>query len=491
MATTLNDLGQTLLAQLYEIVTGGDDTVPKATDNFISWCTPGIPFSPDDFQFSAQGLGSGATAEDEKKLLNQAYNFAQLIDFIPDPTGIYNHNRQETVYRTSEARLSHMYGEILKAAKVVHAELTDDQKAKLQKFRDLLTTTKTVTDIVTGDQKTVVDDSPMIKAYRQKESAYNTAVLNYNNKRIAAQTASGPDGKQAVLDWEANGTIYRQQVTDAENDWASDGYRNDVDEIRAYIDQVTGHSMEEWIQTLRQHYEDGLQSALGAGQTFYLTTLVPGDFATSDGWTGYGMTHDTVNTSTSRVSNSFGVSGGVNFGFWSVGVNASGQFDNYSQNSAISSFKLSFQLTPVTIVRAWCYPEFFMNRGWDLIPGQGWFFNDMPSDGQSPNGQNEPKGLYVGYATTALFARNIVITSSDFVSAYHSYSNSVGGGVSVGYGPFTLSGNYHHSDSGDSFSSDTTNESLTVPGMQIIGFVNHLIGKAPNLLPGINPADLV
>jgi len=491
MATTLNDLGQTLLAQLYQIVTGGDPTVPAATDNFISWCTPGIPFSPDDFQFSAQGFGSGATAEAEKQILMQAYNFAQLIDFIPDPSGFYNHNHQETVYRTSQARLSEMYGEILRAAKVVHSELTDDQKAKLQKFRDLLHVTKTVTDIVTGEQKTVVEDGPMLKAYKAKEQVYLAAALNYNNKRIAAETASGPDGKQAVLDWETNASLYRQQVTDAEQDWVDSGYRNEVQEIRYYIDQVTGHDMVMWIAGLRQQYEDGKMSALGPGQTFYLTTLVPGDFATSTGWTGFSMNHETVNSTTHKESNSFGVSGGVNFGFWSVGVNASGEFDRYSQNYSIASFKLSFELAPVTIVRAWCYPEFFMNRGWTLLPGNGWFFDDMPSDGQPPNGKDEPKGLYIGYPTTALFARNIVIESSDFVSAYQQYSNSVGGGVSVGYGPFTLSGNYHHSDSGDSFSSQSTNETLTVPGMQIIGFVNHLIGKAPNLFPGLNPSDLV
>lgn len=491
MATTLNDLGQTLLAQLYQIVTGGDDSVPPSTDNFVSWCTPGIPFSPDDFQFCVKGIGGGATAEEDKLLLQQAYNFAQLIDFIPDPTGFYNHNHQETVYRTSEARLSQMYGEILKAAKVVHADLTDDQKAKLQKFRDLLTTTKTVTDIVTGEQKTVVEDGPMLKAYKAKMNAYIAAALQYNNKRIAAQTASGPSGKQAVDDWAANAQLYRLQVKQAEDDWVSDGYRNDVDEINAYINQVTGHDMVLWIQSLKEQYQDGQQTALGAGQTFYLTTLVPGDFATSTGWTGYSMSHETVNTTTSKQSNSFGVSGGVNFGFWSVGVNASGEFDNYSSNAAISSFKLSFELAPVTIVRAWCYPEFFMNRGWTLQKGNGWFFDDLPSDGQPPNGQNEPKGNYIGYATTALFARNIVIESADFVSAYHAYSNSVGGGVSVGWGPFTLSGNYHHSDSGDSFSSTTTDQALTVPGTCVIGFVNHLIGKAPNPFPELKDSDFV
>ncbi len=58
MAVTLNDLGKTLLAQLYENVTGGDGSVPPAEDAFISWAQPGIPFGLNDFQFAVQGLSA-------------------------------------------------------------------------------------------------------------------------------------------------------------------------------------------------------------------------------------------------------------------------------------------------------------------------------------------------------------------------------------------------------------------------------------------------
>src|SRR5581483_11678849 len=84
MATTLNDLGKTLLAQLYNIVTGGDEHIPPSPNNFLSWCQPGIPFEPVDFTFSAKGIGGGGTAEEDKLLLQEAFNFAQVVDFVPD-----------------------------------------------------------------------------------------------------------------------------------------------------------------------------------------------------------------------------------------------------------------------------------------------------------------------------------------------------------------------------------------------------------------------
>jgi len=72
----LNDLGRTLLAQLYEIVTGGDDSVPRSKDNFFSWCLPGIPYMPEDFIFCVKGFAA-QDAQDYKLLLQQAFNFAK------------------------------------------------------------------------------------------------------------------------------------------------------------------------------------------------------------------------------------------------------------------------------------------------------------------------------------------------------------------------------------------------------------------------------
>ena len=45
-----------IMGKLYNILTNGDDTVPKSEDNFFSWATPGIPIMPGDFEFLSQGL---------------------------------------------------------------------------------------------------------------------------------------------------------------------------------------------------------------------------------------------------------------------------------------------------------------------------------------------------------------------------------------------------------------------------------------------------
>ena len=484
MPITLNDLGKTLISQLYQVITGGDEHVPPSKNSFVSWVTPGLAFTPEDFQFCATGLGGGKDAEADKRLVQQAFNLANLVDFIPDRTLVYNNDMQQTVWRTSEARLSHLYGEILNSAKVVTYELSDAEKAKIEKFRKLLRTEKVVKDIITDEEKTVVEDGPVLRLYNEKLAAYLMAATNYNNKRIAAQAAMGPEGKLAVADWSNNAHLYRMQVKAAMDDWTGNGYRNEVDSMRAFIDRVTQRDMGLWIQRLKEYFNDAEQAGLGAGQTFKFTTLIPGNFAISRAWNGYSLSHSSVNSSSRAESSAWGGSAGVNFGFFSVGGGASGSSSQYSSNYAVSNFKLSFEFTQAVISRPWFYPEFFMNRGWTLRKGEGWNYDQMPSDGKLP-----PSGNLIGYPTTILFARNVVIESAEFVSAYKAYSKSVGGGGSIGWGPFRLSGHYSHSESGRQYNSESDSKSIRIPGIQAIGFINHMIGKAPNPLPELKEAD--
>ncbi len=485
MTYTLKDLGTVFRTTMYDVLCGGDGSLPPSKDSFVTWCTPGLPYTERDFDFAASGLGTAADAEGEKRMLQNAFNFAMQVDFIPDPKACYTYDSQQGVYRNEAGlRLSELYGEILRFAKVVNYPMTPEQQAKLDKFRGLLRTTRTVKDIVTDAEKQVTEDGPMLAAYKQKMQEYIVAQLAYNNKRVGAQAASGPEGKAAVMDWANNAQLYLMQVQAASDAWASGGYKNDVEEINAYIQQVTQRSLLLWKQQLDTYLKDAQVNATGAGERFYYTTLAPGDFASAPGWTTYTMDHSMVDTSTHSESTSWSAGGSVNFGFWSVGGGVHSDSTSFDANTAVESFSLSFDMTQAQIIRPWFYPEFFINRGWTLRKGEGWMFDQMPSDGAEP-----PNGLFVGYPMQMIFVRNVTIKSSSFVTAYHQYSSSVGADASVGWGPFCLKGSYNHSESGDHFHAEGDDASITIPGMQVIAFVNHLLGKTPDPLPDFKDED--
>jgi len=170
-----------------------------------------------------QGLVGGADAAASLAIQQHASEFSTIVDFIPDVSQVFTQDHQQTVLRSSEARLSFMYGEILRAARVVKQELSQEDQEKLAKFRGLLSVTKSVKDIVTDEVKQVTSPSPMMQAYTEKSQDYIQAVMNYHNKRVAAQSAVGPDGKAAVLDFANNAQLYRMQAEQALRAWEADG----------------------------------------------------------------------------------------------------------------------------------------------------------------------------------------------------------------------------------------------------------------------------
>ena len=72
--------------------------------------------------------------------------------------------------------------------------------------------------------------------YNEKRKAYENATFEYNDLRIKALSGSDSD---AIRNFSVNGHILRSKVTTALNDWVNNGYKNDVETILAYIDQIT------------------------------------------------------------------------------------------------------------------------------------------------------------------------------------------------------------------------------------------------------------
>lgn len=487
MAHPLNDLGTALTAQIYQTVMGGDDKVKPDPDTFFTWVTPGLPFSAEDLDFCSQGIFSAPDAETQNKRVMHAYNLATLMDFIPDVGAAYTSEKQAGMYKPdAEKRLSEIYRQILRFARVVDHPLTEEEQAKLDKFRGLLWETKVVKDLVTDEEKEITEPSKLMRAYNDFMTKYLDAATEYNGKRAAAAGAIGPEGKQASADWILNQDNYYLKVKAAADAWAGGGYRHQVDDINAYITRTTQRSLKLWVRSLEERYDRAQISTPEIGVSFPYTTLVPGDLANSQGWTRIGVTHNHTQWAKDNVETSWKAGGGINYGLFSFDAEGGRTSSSYSESEKVEDFKMSFELCQALVVRSGYYPEIFSNRGWTLRKGEGWMFDDMPSDGERP-----PKGEFIGYATQAIFVRNVEITSRDFVKAYQKTASEVTAGGGVGWGPFRLKGSYKRSEQHEDFESTEDGQSLSVGGMQIIGFVNHLIGKAPNPLEDLDDADFV
>jgi hypothetical protein len=530
MANTVEPaaLANAIMGKLYNILTNGDSTVPKSTDNFFSWCTPGIPVTPEDFRFLSQGLsgvvtpdaaknlasvaasaggasgsassgsGGGLTsdqlnqlrASDTNQVYQQAEMLARILDFVPDLTTINNQQFSSFSVANNEGTLSDRYKYILAMSQVMDQELDQATKDKIAKFRGLLQTTTPKTDLVTGDVTQVTGPSPLVQVYNTKMAAYDNAALNYNQARINALTANDP---AAVQNWAINARILRDQVNAAMADWISNGYKQDYEEIAAYINQVMARD----LAMLKQEYEQDLANAtltgISSGSDFAYTALAPPDFATASGWSRFtfssGDFHQYANSSFNTEGWSVKASGGF-FGFGASG-GASGSHSSSQFNSGfeLDSFSLAFSICQIPIIKSWFKDAYFMSKSWRFDQTNPDTKSLLLSDGGKP-----PKGYLPAYPTSVVFIKDLVlgIRKDSAAGQYitQQSASSQGGGVSVGFGPFSFGGSAsHYSSSG--YSSQNINSSwddqgLTVAGMQIAGFKCHVItSKTPDPDPSI------
>jgi hypothetical protein len=544
-------LANSVMSHLYDVLTNGDDTVPKSEDNFFSWCTPGIPFREEDFEFLTQGLtgvvkkaaiaqmrdsipgnsdnsekqSSGSIsapngnnpeqsnegaqikltpaeleklrAQDTAGLSMQSENFARLVDFVPDISSATNDQFAQLSIMSNEGSLSERYEYILRMSQVMKSELPEETKKKIEKFRGLLNVSKVKKNILDDSETIVQEPSPMVQAYNEKLSAYQDAALEYNARRIDGLAA---EDAKAVHFWSINANILRNRVKAAMNDWVANGFKNEYEQIGAFIDQV----MQRDMSLLKEEYRDDLLKAqltgLASGSDFYYTSLVPGNFVKASGWTEFTFNsshferhrQSSYNYSQSASRSRRGVAGLLGFaGRESSSSSASGSA-SYKGTFDSDSFYLKFKVAQVPIVRPWFKTAFLNSKTWRFDQSNLEAKGQMVSDGGKT-----PKGLIPAYPTMIVVIKDLEMCianssgMSEFEGHYSQSNSSSSGGGFFAFGSLNLGGSYNSSSSSgsggwsSSYEYDRDTQTMKVPGLQVIGFKCHIVPKSPNPLPEI------
>jgi len=501
--TKPDDLMRALLAKINEIITGGDNNVPtKSKTHYVSWCRSGMPFTPQDFEFCTQGItgvvkpaskpvaataGGGADvavatgpatdingdtdATKTVKLIGQAADFSLFVDYIPEKSATYN---------TSQERLSKICENVLRMSKVANLPISKEEQAKMNKFRSLMYKQEEKENIVTGEKTLVTVESPMMVAYNECMQAYEDAILLYNAKRVNAAAAVD---RAAVLDFATNASIYYNKVKAAQNAWVSKGYKNEVEAMNSFINGIGRRNLSLWRDGLIDNMSKAKLTDPTSGSDFYYTSIFPRNFATSKSWLQFNFSEGEYNSYSKKEVSRWGASGGLGFGLWRAQASAGGMKEEGQVNVNMANFSMSFDLTQVSISRPWAPIEFFSNRGWTLEPGAGWTF----AGGKLPlsTGGDDPSGPFIAYPTSAIFVRNVVIRFNASQMEQNTLNQSFSGGGSVGWGPFQIGGSYSKGKEERKFNSQYKNNEIRIDGMTLIGFVNKLVGKVPDLDPSI------
>jgi hypothetical protein len=375
-------------------------------------------------------------------------------------------------------------------SQIMKTELPEETKKKIEKFRGLLSVTKMKKNLIDDTETPVTESSPLVQVYNEKLKNYEDAALEYNSHRIAALTA---DNVKDVHFWAMNANILRNAVRAAMADWVTNGYKNDYEQISAFIDQV----MQRDMSLLKQQYKDDLEKArltgLASGSDFYYTSVVPGNFLKASGWTEFTFNSSDYNSSSNfSYASSFSSKGGGGGLFGVVGAGGRASKAHLESQSHLQfnseHFGMSFWVTQVPIVRPWFKTSFLTSKLWRFDQNNPESKGEMVNDGGKP-----PQGKIPAYPTSMIVIKDLKIVLakssgvSDYMSSYDRSSSSSGGYLQLG--SFHLAGySGRSSASGQASRSldyDSESQTLSVPGAQIIGFKCHVLPKSPDPLSSI------
>ncbi|MFH8471076.1 hypothetical protein [Streptomyces sp. NPDC017991] len=461
---SLKEIGEALQNQIFYAV-AKDKDAKTDPESFITMCMPGLPYEAADFDFAR--FGFTGSAEEIKARQQAAFNFAMLVDVVPSHEAVYD---GVAIWKINSAsRLSTKYELILRNSKVAVDELSPNDEEALKKARAVIFTVKNE-----GKPNEEIEPTTKYENYRKYMTAYVKSVMEYNRKRLRHLTCPKAEEAHWLQDWQFNGESYLEEVKTAWSDWISFGYKGKIEEAFATIEQFTQRSAKQWKRELQSTYR---ANQFTGPAKYPFTTLTPANFA-KGGWTTYSLVSKQLDDKKVKKYEEWQVGASGNWGLWHASGGAKSYSETYTHDYKLDEFEVEFEITQAQIVRPWFYPEFLETRGWKMT--EGWENGNL-SDGKKP-----PKGYMVAYPLHVIFIKDLKIKSKSLVTALKTEIKKVGADATVGYGAITFQGKYNGGKEGSHFTSKFTEDTVTVKGMQIIAFRNHLFnGKTPNPSPNV------
>lgn len=431
-------------------------------------------------------------AERTTLLYMQAENFAQMVDFIPDVSGRAGRKEEGLAVLENEGSLYDVYRRVLTMSEVAQYELDEATRAKLEKAKAMLTTTVMQEDFLSDEKVPVEVDSRLVEEYNAAMEAYNDAFLEYNNRRIAALTGQSA---QAVHDWALNAGLYYNKVNAAMQAWTGKGHKQQYEQINAFIANVT----EKDLSLLKAEYkailDRSMMMGLVTGTEFPFTTVSPANFANASGWTDFtfNMRRYKDHADSEVENHSWKVDQTSTSWFHKQHYNygKDNQFQELDLGLEETNVDISFKICQVNIVRPWFKPSFLTCRSWRFAPGT----EEGKKGTILSSGGPKPEGILPAYPTAMLIVKDVVFDfhdtqiAKDFKHKYDSVSHDGGLGVSIGMFGIGAKGNVSYLDNkkhdGTEVNIEQNKSKVTIPGMQIIGYRCHVLGKSPDPLPDI------
>jgi hypothetical protein len=207
---------------------------------------------------------------------------------------------------------------------------------------------------------------------------------------------------------------------------------------------------------------------------------VPASFASeeAEGWTKITFNNSETKTFSSVKNMHSSPSLSLGWGFWKVKAGTDITKKDVEENKDTSDLKISFSMTQTPIMRNWFAPEFLLSKGWRLKDGT---LGPIIADGKGG-------GPLSAYPTTAIWIKDVKITSKAFADHVKDNYLKTDTDASVGWGPFSIGGRTTTEKTEKTQSVSIDGNTVTIKGYQIIAFMCYKMPLAPD--PEIKDGDI-
>lgn len=437
----------TLYDRMFEVISGKDPDagLPSAFDSdkttFVM-AQRGLVLNAADYRNPwSPGNPDGS--------VDAAHNLAQLADDVPAVNPMWAPTGQH---------VSDVYSKMVNLVHVTEPPPSEEIARRREEIKKILIEKAVDDEGREIERPTALADKEQ-KAFNDYQDAYMTYVSKFaaaqrdpNLKAVwpivGAQALQIP--KRAFADWAAAG---RDQIDSAKDQLAT---LNEGQVARAFAD----------AQFRLAAYE----RVLGLTDTFFRTTIEPTDWSSSDGtsWPRYEFSESNFSSEFSSEATSWGASANVMVGLWSFGGGASHSDSRQAMSQDTTNIGISFRWRVCPIYRKWMDGTLFSLPNWDLgtLTGAGGI-------------SGAPNALMPLIPMAIVMVRDVEITANWSHQDSEHIDTATSGSLSVGYGPFSVSGNYSYSSTSDKFGAKRTAQGFTIPDIQILGFVCTKVPHCP------------
>lgn len=409
-----------------------------------------VVLNPADF---ARALGPVTPDGD----LARAQAFSEMVDVLPADTS--------SVWTPGTKKLSGEYSGIVNGANTTKVN-DEEQRAAYDAAYAYLTTEQKLKG-PRGDVTSIVP-SDMAQMYDDNQTAYITAVAAYQNAYNGYDLTKTADQRA----WNATAPSLKLIVDKAWNTWVRQG-KALVEEAQQTLASSINDAVSAAILKAQEDVSDAhlLASMTSTGEPWLLSYAQPSDWTEATCKASkLTISSSNLNKTSSSEASSYSAKAKGTYGLWTASGGVGHENESSQSHMGADTFELSAELLLVRIMRPWYNPL--------LFGMSGWWVNGFAV------GQISTQTLPL-VPTAYVVARNVSIKANFSTEDKTHLSSSTSADVSVGWGPFAVSGSYSNSKTNDTFKSTLSGGTLSLPGHQVIGV---LCAPTPPNAPPLPPA---